>query len=95
MRRTSNCRGKKIQLEFEVLGVKKLKLPELTEEFLQEIGNFGSEQELREAIRKNLQRQMEYQQQTDRAQPDLVPPHQERRLGAAAGAVATTERSRA
>lgn len=56
-------RGKKVSLEFEVLGVKKLKLPELTEEFLQELGNFGTEQELRDAIRKNLQRQLEYQQQ--------------------------------
>lgn len=56
-------RGKKISLEFEVLGVKKLKLPELTEEFLQEIGNFGTEAELRDAIRKNLERQLEYQQQ--------------------------------
>ncbi|MFO0789986.1 MAG: trigger factor [Pirellulales bacterium] len=56
-------RDKIITLEFEVLGVKKLKLPELDEEFLQELGNFGSEQELRDAIRKNLQRQLEYQQQ--------------------------------
>lgn len=56
-------RGNKVSLEFEVLGVKKLKLPELTEEFLQEIGNFGMEMELRDAIRKNLQRQLEYQQQ--------------------------------
>jgi trigger factor len=59
----ADLRDKKVELEFEVLGVKKLKLPELTEEFLQEIGNFGTEQELREAIRKNLERQMEYQQQ--------------------------------
>jgi trigger factor len=59
----ADLRGKKINLEFEVLGVKKLKLPELTEEFLQEIGNFATEKELREAIRKNLERQMEYEQQ--------------------------------
>jgi trigger factor len=56
-------RGKKVTLEFEVLGVKKLKLPELDEEFLQELGGFSTEQELRDAIRKNLQRQLEYQQQ--------------------------------
>jgi trigger factor len=59
----ADLRGKKVELEFEVLGVKKLKLPELTEEFLQEIGNFSTEKELREAIRKNLERQMEYEQQ--------------------------------
>lgn len=56
-------RGKKVKVEFEVLGVKKLKLPELTEEFLQELGGFSTEVELRDAIRKNLQRQLEYQQQ--------------------------------
>src|SRR4051812_7308170 len=59
----ADLRGKKIEIEFEVLGVKKLKLPELTEEFLQEIGNFGTESELRDAIRQNLKRQMEYEQQ--------------------------------
>jgi trigger factor len=59
----TELRGKKVNLEFEVLGVKKLKLPELTEDFLQELGGFPSEAELRDAIRKNLQRQLEYQQQ--------------------------------
>lgn len=56
-------RGKTVQLEFEVLDVKRLKLPELTEEFLKEIGDFESEEQLRDAIRKNLERQVEYQQQ--------------------------------
>ncbi len=59
----AELRGKKASLEFEVLDVKKLKLPELTPEFLQELGNFESEERLREAIRMNLQRQLEYQQQ--------------------------------
>jgi trigger factor len=59
----TDLRGKKVNLEFEVLGVKKLKLPELNEEFLQELGGFPTEAELRDAIRKNLQRQLEYQQQ--------------------------------
>jgi trigger factor len=59
----ADLRGKKVQLEFEVLGVKKLKLPELTEEFLQEVGGFSTEAELRDAIRMNLKRQLEYQQQ--------------------------------
>jgi len=56
-------RGKNVSLEFEVLEVKKLKLPELTAEFLQEIGGFDSEEAFREAIKKNLERQLEYQQQ--------------------------------
>ena len=56
-------RGKTVEVEFEVLDVKKLKLPELTEDFLQEMGDFESEQQLRDAIRANLQRQLEYEQQ--------------------------------
>lgn len=59
----TDLRGQRVELEFEVLEVKKLKLPELTPEFLQEIGSFDSEEKLRDAIRMNLQRQLEYQQQ--------------------------------
>jgi trigger factor len=59
----TELRGKKVQLEFKVLEVKKLKLPELTADFLQEIGGFESEEAFREAVRKNLERQLEYQQQ--------------------------------
>ncbi len=56
-------RGEKVDIRLEVLEVKKLKLPELTEDFLQEMGEFESEEKLRDAIRDNLQRQLEYQQQ--------------------------------
>jgi len=56
-------RGEKIDVEFEVLEVKKLKLPELTEDFLEEMGNFESVEKLREAISADLQRQLEYEQQ--------------------------------
>lgn len=59
----TELRGKKVSLEFEILDVKKLKLPELTEDFLNEIGDFESEEKLRSAIRQNLERQLEYQQQ--------------------------------
>ncbi len=55
--------GKTVEIEFEVLEVKKLKLPELTSDFLKEMGDFESEEQLREAIRANLQRQLEYEQQ--------------------------------
>jgi trigger factor len=61
----AELRGKKVHVEFEVLEVKQLKLPDLTPEFLQEIGNFASEADLRDAIRKNLERQLDYQQQRD------------------------------
>jgi trigger factor len=60
-----DLRGKQVEVEFEVLEVKRLKLPELTPEFLQEVGGFTTEEELRDAIRKNLERQLEYQQQRD------------------------------
>jgi trigger factor len=56
-------RGQTLDVEFDVLDVKKLKLPELTEDFLQEIGNFDSEEKFREAVKSNLQRQLEYEQQ--------------------------------
>ncbi len=63
MPRTKNSRGTELDIEFEVLEVKKLKLPELNEDFLQELGDFESEEELRDAIQKNLERQLEYKQQ--------------------------------
>ena len=56
-------RGEKVSVEFEVLEAKTLKLPELTPEFLQEIGNYPSEEDLRTAVQENLQRQLEYRQQ--------------------------------
>ena len=55
--------GKEIQVEFEILDVKQFELPELTSEFLAQIGNFGSEADLRDAIKDSLQRQLDYQHQ--------------------------------
>ena len=57
------ARGKTVDVEFEILEVKKLKLPELTADFLKEMGDFETEEQLREAIKANLQRQLEYEQQ--------------------------------
>jgi trigger factor len=37
--------------------------PELTEEFLQEVGEFSSAEEFKDVICKNLERQLDYQQQ--------------------------------
>ena len=56
-------RGSEIDAEFEVLEVKKLELPELDAELLDQLGAFQSEDELRNAIRENLQRKLEYAQQ--------------------------------
>jgi trigger factor len=56
-------RGEDVDVEFEVLEVKQLKLPELTEQFLEEMGEFESEEELRKAVKEDLERQLHYEQQ--------------------------------
>jgi trigger factor len=55
-------RGCSVTATFEVLEVKRLELPEITEEFLSALGSFDSEADLRDAIRDNLKRQLVYQQ---------------------------------
>lgn len=55
--------GKEIQIEFEILEAKKFELPELTPDFLGQLGDFASEADLRDAIKDSLQRQLDYQQQ--------------------------------
>lgn len=59
----AELRGQEISAIFEVLEVKKLELPDLTPAFLRELGDFGSEKELRDAVLESLQRRMEYHQQ--------------------------------
>jgi trigger factor len=56
-------RGKKAQVELEVLDVKKLELPELDAEFLKTLGDFEGEQELRDTVRRSLERRLKYHQQ--------------------------------
>ena len=48
-------RGKTITAVFDVLEVKKLELPELTAAFLEELGDFKSEEELRTALARGTQ----------------------------------------
>jgi trigger factor len=55
-------RGQRVTAIFEVLEVKKLEVPELTPELLDELGGFTEEAELRDAIRDQLARQLEYDQ---------------------------------
>lgn len=77
-------RGEAVTVEIEVLEVKKLRLPELDEEFLAELGKFETEGDFRDAVEKDLRRQLEYEQQqatrkqisaslTDSADWDLPP----------------------
>jgi len=55
-------RGKKVTAVFEILEVKKLELPELTPELLEELGGFELEADLRDAIKDQLVSRMEYEQ---------------------------------
>jgi trigger factor len=56
-----SLRGKTVQAVLEIKEIKKLRLPELTEEFLQEFG-VRSPDQLRERIRVLLERRLEYYQ---------------------------------
>lgn len=55
-------RVKTVSIRFDVLDVKRLETPRLTPEFLREMGDFESEEQLREAVRSDLQRQLMYHQ---------------------------------
>jgi len=55
-------RGCKVKLTFEVLEVKRLEIPELTEELLRELGDYQSESDLRDGIESWLERRLEYEQ---------------------------------
>jgi trigger factor len=57
-----DLRGKKVTAVFEVLEIKKLEMPELTPEVLDELGGFQLEADLRDAIKDQLARQLEYEQ---------------------------------
>jgi trigger factor len=55
-------RGQKVAAVFKVLEVKKLEVPELTPELLDELGGFSDEGDLKDAIREQLARQLDYEQ---------------------------------
>lgn len=56
-------KGKELDLEIEVLEVKRLNLPEMDAEFLKKIGGFESEGDLRDFVKSDMERQFEYHQQ--------------------------------
>jgi trigger factor len=58
-----SLRGKELDCEIEIKAVKKRVLPELTQKFLDDIGGFADEDELRHAVKEELERQLNYQQQ--------------------------------
>lgn len=56
-------RGKEVSADIEITEVRHLDLPEMTVAFLDRIGGFEDEEELRDAVRKELERQLAYHQQ--------------------------------
>jgi len=58
-------RGKEVDAEFHVVEVIRYSKPELTDQFLLDLGDFDSEDELRDFVRGSLERQAEYRQQQD------------------------------
>ena len=58
-----DLRDKEVSAELEVVAVKRSDLPDLTPAFLDKIGGFEDEDELREAVRQELERQLDYHQQ--------------------------------
>lgn len=55
-------RGKAVEAVFEIVDVKNLKLPKLTERFLEKLGGFDNEADFRDAVLDSLERQLMYEQ---------------------------------
>ena len=55
-----SLRGKTVTMELDVVEVKKLELPELSAAVLEELGGFESAEALREAVKKQLEGQLEW-----------------------------------
>lgn len=58
-----DLQGKDVDVEFDILEVKRLELPELDEDMLSRFGDFGSEGDFRDALKGDLERRLSYQQQ--------------------------------
>lgn len=57
--------GKTVKFRAELKGIRKKELPELNDEFAQDLGDYRGMGELREAIRKNIFGQREYEAQQE------------------------------
>jgi trigger factor len=55
-----SLRGKDVTVELTVIDVKQLELPELSSDLLDELGSFQSADDLRTAVRKQLENQLEW-----------------------------------
>ena len=69
-----SMRGKEVTAVFQVVEVLKRENPELTDAFLEELGDFETEEELRSFVRDSLVRQAEFrtQQAVRKAVVDLL-----------------------
>ncbi len=56
-------RGKVVDAEIKVVEVLHRSLPELTKSYLEELGDFESEEDLRQFVRESLDRQRSYREQ--------------------------------
>ena len=56
-------RGKQLDATIEIVKVNHIELPELTPAFLERIGGFVDEEELKDAVREELERQLAYSQE--------------------------------
>lgn len=54
--------GQEIEAQFDVLDVKRLELPDFDAEFLGRLGDFESEEALRETVKVSLEKQLNYHQ---------------------------------
>ena len=55
-------RGAIVTAKFEILDVKRLKLPELTPAFLKQLGNYDNLGELKDGVKDMLERQLDFEQ---------------------------------
>ncbi len=60
-----SMRGKVVDAEVKVVEVLHRNLPELTKSYLEELGDFENEEELRKFVRDSLDRQREYREQQE------------------------------
>ncbi|MCA9143222.1 MAG: trigger factor [Planctomycetaceae bacterium] len=58
-----SLRGKEVSADIEITEVRRLELPAMSPAFLDRIGGFEDEEELRDAVRGELERQLTYHQQ--------------------------------
>jgi trigger factor len=59
---TEAVRGQEVDVKVELLDVKRMTLPELDEQMLKQIGDFENEGDLRDAVKSELERQLNYRQ---------------------------------